>query len=97
MLTTLTVLSLNDANSSRKGHPDPQKVQISNLSHDFLAQIYSVLQRRRGEDFVHDDDAVRGRMVEDLANPNEIVVQLAAEIRDVLFAFEMCEKAVVEK
>ncbi len=93
----LTVFSLNDANSSRNVTQTPSRSSAEILCHDFLAQIDRVLERRRREDLVHDDEAVRRRLIEYLVDPNQIVLQLAAEIRDVLFPFEVREEAVKEK
>ena len=62
--------------------------------HQLFAQKRLVLDCRRSENLVHDDDGPRRRLIENIVNSDQVVLQLAAEIFDLLFSFKMREQLV---
>ena len=64
--------------------------------HHFFAQKNGVLQRRRSKNFVHYNYTVRCSLVKDTVNPDQVILQFAAVVFNVLFSPKM-RKEPVEK
>src|SRR5262249_44833319 len=65
--------------------------------HNSVTQENLVLQRSGGKNLIQYHEAVGGGLVQDLANSNEVVLQLAPKIFDVFLHFEVSKELVEEK
>src|SRR5262249_40556591 len=77
--------------------PNAQQIEVENLFHHGSTQENLVLERRGGENFVHNDDGLRRRLLQNGANPYQVVLELAAEIFNFLLTLEMGEEVVEEE
>src|SRR5208337_3537703 len=75
-------------------YPNAQRIQLRYFFHHFFAQKNGVLQRRRSENFVHYNYTVRCSLVKDTVNPDQVILQLAAVVFNVLFSPKMREEPV---
>src|SRR5471030_2882244 len=80
-----------------EGHANAQAIAFQYVADDFPAQEQCVGQRRRTEYFVHDDDASRRGVREDLMDPHQVVLELASQVFRILFALEVREQLVAQK
>ena len=83
VLTRLAVVSLSDAISSRNVTDTKSMSCWMTCCMTCWRPKQRVSQRRRHEAFIHDEDAVERRRSKNLMNPQQIVLQLAAQVAKV--------------
>src|SRR6202023_2963508 len=77
-------------------YANTQQIQFDDSLQNFFAQINRVSQSGGGKTLIHNDNAPRGSLSENIVNPNKIVLKFASKIFDVFLSFEM-RKELVEQ
>ena len=97
MLTALTIWSLSKVSSSMKV-TQTHNASISMIrSMTFVPKKNRVLQRAEAEYLVHYDDASAVCSTQNFVYPDQIVLQFAAKIADVLLSLEMGQDLIEQK
>ena len=78
-------------------HGYAEHVALDDLLHELFAEKQRVAQRRGHEAFIHDEDAAGRGPLENGMNPEQIVLQLAAQVLEVFLPLEVGEQSVEEE
>lgn len=80
-----------------EAHANAQCIALQYLADDLLAQKQRIGKRGRTEDLVHDDDAARRSVRQDLIDAHQVVLELASQVLRVFFALEVSKQSVAQK